>query len=422
MTVELLTLPGIPLVRQGDDLAALIGDAIGRAGIVPRDGDIVVLAQKIVSKAEGRLVDLATVTPRPEAIPLAAKVEKDPRLIELVLSEAATIVAARPGLLLVEHRLGFVMPNAGIDQSNVDPGHALLLPVDPHASAEALRSQLASRFGARIAVVINDSVSRAWRNGTCGIAIGCAGMPVLNDLRGTTDLVGRQLQFSITGYADELAAAASLVMGQSAEGTPVVVVRGLQWKGVEGNVSDLLRRPSVLTPGMVTPVKTRSQAMLEYTYAHSQVVAQFVAQLIPAVRQYGFGPNIKAFGIIQGDKLIAGMVYHNYDPGAGVIEMSGAALPGYYWLTRETLRRMYSYPFRELGCQMVLMRVAADDSRLLRQLAALNYSFITVPRLFGRNKDAVACLLTREAWQENKFNKHIEPPRDILRVATQEAA
>jgi len=257
MTVELHPLSGIPLVEQGDDLVALIADGLARDGITPRDGDIFVLAQKIVSKAEGRMVLLSQVVPSGRAIELANRVAKDPRLVELVLSEAASIVLAKPGVLLVEHRLGFVMPNAGIDQSNVGrPGHekALLLPVDPDASAEALRERLSRKFDERFAVVINDSVSRAWRNGTCGVAIGCAGLPVLDDLRGMTDLFGRVLQFSITGYADEIAAAASLVMGQCDEGTPVVVVRGLKWRGFTSTASELLRRPSVLTPELVMRV------------------------------------------------------------------------------------------------------------------------------------------------------------------------
>jgi coenzyme F420-0:L-glutamate ligase/coenzyme F420-1:gamma-L-glutamate ligase len=258
MSVVLHTLPGIPCVERGDDLASLISDGLGRAGIAPRDGDIFVLAQKIVSKAEGRLVDLATVVPSERALQLARRTEKDPRVVELVLSEATSIVLAKPGMLLVEHRLGFVMPNAGIDLSNIGPpGHdmALLLPVNPDASAEMLRDCICAEFGAQVAVVINDTVSRAWRNGACGVAIGSAGLPVLDDLRGRTDIFGRELQTSITGHADEIASAASLVMGQSDEGTPVVVVRGLKWRGsIDAKAADLLRRPSILTPELVRMV------------------------------------------------------------------------------------------------------------------------------------------------------------------------
>jgi len=243
--VEILAIPGIPLVRRDDDLVALIGEGLERGGIVPRDGDVFVLAQKIVSKAEGRAVDLATVEPSAKAIELAGKVEKDPRLVELILSESARVVRARPGLLIVEHRLGFVMANAGIDQSNVaspeDRQQALLLPVDPDGSAAILRARLSARFGVLVAVIINDSFGRAWRRGTCGVAIGAAGLPALLDLRGTPDLFGRKLQVSITGHADEIAAAASLVMGQGAEGQPVVVVRGLTWRGPDNAASELVR-------------------------------------------------------------------------------------------------------------------------------------------------------------------------------------
>ena len=243
--VEILAVPGIPLVRKDDDLVALIGDGVTRGGIVPRGGDVFVLAQKIVSKAEGRMVDLATVTPSAKAIELARQIQKDPRLVELILSESVRVVRARPNLLIVEHRLGFVMANAGIDQSNVarpdGPQYALLLPVDPDGSAEKLRARLSKLFGVSVAVVINDSFGRAWRLGTCGVAVGAAGLPSLMDLRGSPDLFGRALQVSITGHADEIAAAASLVMGQGAEGRPVVIVRGLTWHGADNGASELVR-------------------------------------------------------------------------------------------------------------------------------------------------------------------------------------
>jgi coenzyme F420-0:L-glutamate ligase / coenzyme F420-1:gamma-L-glutamate ligase len=244
-SVELLAVPGFPLVRKGDDLVALIADGVAQGGITPRGGDVFVLAQKIVSKAEGRMVDLAAVAPSTEAIELAGKVQKDPRLVELILSESVHVVRARPGLLIVEHRLGLVMANAGIDQSNLaspeEPQQALLLPVDPDGSAATLRKRLSQRFGAPVAVVISDSFGRAWRRGTCGVAIGAAGLPSLMDLRGSPDLFGRELQVSITGHADEIAAAASLVMGQGAEGQPVVIVRGLAWRGPDNAASELVR-------------------------------------------------------------------------------------------------------------------------------------------------------------------------------------
>ena len=243
--VEILAVPGIPLVRKDDDLVALIGEGLARGGIVPRGGDVCVLTQKIVSKAEGRMVDLATVVPSAEAIELAGKVHKDPRLVELILSESVRVVRARPGVLIVEHRLGFVMANAGVDQSNVaapdGAQQALLLPLDPDGSAEKLRTHLSQRFGVAVAVVINDSFGRAWRRGTCGVAVGAAGLPSLMDLRGLPDLFGRKLQVSVTGHADEIAAAASLVMGQGAEGQPVVIVRGLTWRGPDNDASELVR-------------------------------------------------------------------------------------------------------------------------------------------------------------------------------------
>lgn len=243
--VEILAVPGLPLVRKDDDLVALISEGLARGGIVPRNGDVFVLAQKIVSKAEGRMVDLAGVKPSAEATELAAKVQKDPRLIELILSESVRVVRARPGVLIVEHRLGFVMANAGVDQSNVaspdEPQRALLLPIDPDGSAATLRERLSRRFGVPVAVIINDSFGRAWRRGTCSVAIGAAGLPSLMDLRGMPDLLGRKLQVSVTGHADEIAAAASLVMGQGAEGQPVAVVRGLTWRGPDNAASELVR-------------------------------------------------------------------------------------------------------------------------------------------------------------------------------------
>jgi coenzyme F420-0:L-glutamate ligase/coenzyme F420-1:gamma-L-glutamate ligase len=231
--VSLKALTGIKLVAPGDRLGAIAIAALAANGLVPQDGDVLVVAQKVVSKAEGREVDVAAVTPSPRAIALAAEVEKDPRFVEVVLSESRRVVRHRPGLLIVEHRLGFVMANAGIDHSNVgaDSGgeRALLLPVDPDGSARALRSELVAAFGAPIAVIISDSFGRPWRKGTVGVAIGAAGLPAFVDLRGHPDLFARPLQVTETGFADEIAAAAGLVMGQADEGVPMVLVRGLSW-------------------------------------------------------------------------------------------------------------------------------------------------------------------------------------------------
>jgi coenzyme F420-0:L-glutamate ligase/coenzyme F420-1:gamma-L-glutamate ligase len=243
--LELFAIPGLPMVRAGDDLPALILAGLERAGQVLRDRDVVVIAQKIVSKAEGRTVDLADVVPSPEALKLAAEVGKDPRIVEVVLSESVKVVRSRPNLMIMQHRLGFVMANAGVDQSNVAEadGHhrALLLPLDPDGSAEAIRSALASQ--ADVGVVISDSFGRPWRRGTAGVAIGSAGIPSVIDMRGQPDLFGRILEVSIIGFADEIAAAASLLQGQAAEAQPVVVLRGLIWQAPNMPVADVIRPP-----------------------------------------------------------------------------------------------------------------------------------------------------------------------------------
>jgi coenzyme F420-0:L-glutamate ligase/coenzyme F420-1:gamma-L-glutamate ligase len=234
--LQLFALPNLPMVQVGDDLAALLSAAMARAGLAPEPGDVLAIAQKIVSKAEGRSIALASVAPSQAARDLATQTGKDARLVELILSESERVVRARPNLIIVKHRLGFVMANAGIDQSNVgEDGHALLLPRDPDASAAAL----AARLG--LPVVITDSFGRAWRRGTVGVAIGAAGLPALQDLRGRPDLFGRTLMVSITGFADEIAAAAGLVMGQGAEGQPAVLLRGLAWSGAVNPAAELLR-------------------------------------------------------------------------------------------------------------------------------------------------------------------------------------
>lgn len=246
-SLDLLALPGLPMVQAGDDLAAMIIAALDRAGRALADHDVLVIAQKIVSKAEGRMVDLATVTPSARAVALGAETGKDPRVVELILSESVRVVRSRPNLIIVRHRLGFVMANAGVDQSNVAPAdgvhRVLLLPENPDASAERLRATLSSRTGARIGVIISDSFGRAWRRGTAGIAIGAAGLPSLVDLRGQPDLFGRILEVSIVGFADEIAAAASLLQGQAAEASPVVLLRGLRWSAPDAPAAALVRPP-----------------------------------------------------------------------------------------------------------------------------------------------------------------------------------
>lgn len=238
--LEVIGLSGLPEVRAGDDLPALLRQAASAAGGFA-DGDVLVVAQKIVSKAEDRFVDLRGVTPSERAIRVARHCDKDPRQVEVILSESTEVLRHRPGVLIVRHRLGHVLANAGIDASNVPQREGsefvLLLPRDPDASAEAIRRSA----GARIGVVINDSPGRAWRAGSVGIAIGSAGVKTVADLRGQTDRDGRTMQASELAVADELAAAASIVMGQAAEGVPAVIVRGAGDMLGEGRAADLVR-------------------------------------------------------------------------------------------------------------------------------------------------------------------------------------
>ena len=255
--LTLAPLKGIPLIRHGDDLADILVEALHTTAIQLKIGDILVLAQKIVSKAEGRMVNLTTVTPSEEALELAKSTEKDPRVVELIFQESKEILRTRPGAIIVEHKLGFVCANAGIDHSNVAPPEpskgsetfgrlnpedwVLLLPENPDRSAEQIRQKIKAASDIHIGVLIIDSHGRAWREGTVGTAIGIAGLPGLFDLRGKPDLFDFQLQITQVGVADELAAAASLVMGQAAEGTPAVHVRGFPYPLREGSLKELLR-------------------------------------------------------------------------------------------------------------------------------------------------------------------------------------
>lgn len=262
MPLTLTPLQNIPLIRRDDNLADIVINAIGENNISIQDGDILVFAQKIISKAEGRAVNLATVIPSQRALELAKQTDKDARVVELILRESNEVLRIRVGAIIVEHKLGFVCANAGIDHSNVDsplleaeglgrraePVEAmraeewvLLLPAEPDFSAEKLRDAIKSKTVKQVGILIIDSHGRAWRNGTVGVAIGIAGLPGLEDLRGKPDLFGFTLQVTQVGVADELAAAASLMMGQAAEGTPIVHVRGFPYPMRESKLKELIR-------------------------------------------------------------------------------------------------------------------------------------------------------------------------------------
>jgi len=243
--LKLIALPGFPLVKPGDNLSQLILASLEKMEERLEDGDVMVLAQKIVSKAEDRLVNLDTVEPGQAAFDLAEQTGKDPRLLEVILGESAGVVRARRGLVIVQHKLGFICANAGVDHSNVEGPNrgdwVLMLPENPDASATRLRAALEAASGARIGVLIIDSHGRAWRNGTVGIAIGMSGFPAVLDLRGCPDLFGDTLQSTQVGAADEAAAAASILMGQADEGLPVILMRGLPYALGDGSLTDLLR-------------------------------------------------------------------------------------------------------------------------------------------------------------------------------------
>ncbi|MEN3976006.1 coenzyme F420-0:L-glutamate ligase [Emcibacter sp. SYSU 3D8] len=242
--LSVFAVPGIPLVQPGDDIAAFVLDGLAAMGETLADGDIVVLAQKIVSKAEGRLVSLEAVTPSGKALELAGITGKDPRVVELVLRESNEVLRAKTNVMIVEQKLGLVIANAGIDRSNVEGGSvdmALLLPLDPDASARGLRETITARAGVDVAVVIADSVGRAWRYGTTGMAIGCAGLEPLWDQRGDMDMFGKVLEVTEVAVADQIASAANLAMGEASERTPVAIVRGLDTPRRERPASVLVR-------------------------------------------------------------------------------------------------------------------------------------------------------------------------------------
>ncbi len=250
-SLTITPISGMPLVNPGDSVSSLLTIALSENAIMLEDGDVIVIAQKIVSKAEGRFVDLNTIVPGQYAVDIANKTEKDPRFVELVLSESKKVLRTRPGTLIVEHKLGFVCANAGIDHSNVQSlggkpeDWVLLLPKDPDASCQKIREDLESLTGKKIGVMIIDSHGRAWRVGTVGVAIGISGLPGIVDMRGQEDLYGYQLRVTIVAASDELAAGASLMMGQAAERIPAVHVRGFPYSLREGSFSEL-KRPDEL--------------------------------------------------------------------------------------------------------------------------------------------------------------------------------
>ena len=245
-TVRLIPLAGLPRVQPGDDVAVLLVGALADQ-LAPEPRDVLVVSHKILSKAQGRIVDLGEVAPSPEAQDLATATGKPPAFAEVILRESNRIVRHRSGVIIAEHRLGMVMANAGIDRSNV-PGAedlVLLLPEAPDADAATIRTAISARFQTDIGVVIADSAGRAWRNGVVGMAIGAAGLPALTDLRGRADLEGRELEVTEVGFADQIASAAHLVMGEADEGIPAVLIRGLSWDAADRPAADLIREPSM---------------------------------------------------------------------------------------------------------------------------------------------------------------------------------
>ena len=237
-------LKNIPLIEAGDDLAGLVVEALCSAGIEPVDGDILVLAQKIVSKAEGRQVFLAGIDPSPAAISLATETDKDPRMVELILRESSAVIRTAPSVIIVRHRLGIVSANAGIDQSNIDHTDgdcALLLPENPDRSARQMKEALQKEFSRNLGVIVSDSMNRPWRLGTMGFAIGSAGVPVLDDRRGETDMFGRELKVTMINLADSVATAANLVMGETSERVPAALVRGMPTEDTKQTACDSIR-------------------------------------------------------------------------------------------------------------------------------------------------------------------------------------
>ena len=247
----LRSLSGIPIARPGDDPAAMILDAMSRAGLRFEAGDVLVVSSKFLSRAEGRFVDLSGVEASEAAISLAARVGKEPEVVEVILRESQSVSKEAPGVLIVRHKLGFIAANAGIDQSNASPPSAptgsgpwvLLLPTSPDESARALRAAFEAASKVHVGVIVSDSFGRPFREGSLGVALGLSGLPAIWDQRGRQDLFGRVLEHTVTALADQIATAAELLAGQANEGRPAVLVRGLQIEPTEGSSARDLDRP-----------------------------------------------------------------------------------------------------------------------------------------------------------------------------------
>jgi coenzyme F420-0:L-glutamate ligase/coenzyme F420-1:gamma-L-glutamate ligase len=243
-SLAVLALIGIPEIRAGDDLPTILADAIAstRSALPLRDDDVLVVTQKIVSKAEGATVDLTSVEPRPEAVEFATRFDRDPRQVEVVLREARRVVRMANGVLITETAHGFVCANGGVDASNVGPDSGsivTLLPVDPDASAARIRTAVRDRFGVDVPVIVSDSFGRPWRWGIVDVAIGVSGIEPLEDLRGSPDADGRIMRSTVRAVADELASAAELALGKVA-GRPAALVRGAAFQRGEGSIRDVL--------------------------------------------------------------------------------------------------------------------------------------------------------------------------------------
>ena len=242
--LEVFALNNVPSIKEHDDIAKIILENSKEDNLAIQKNDIVVIAQKIISKSEGRLIDLETIVASEQAEKIAKQTSKDARLVELIIQESNEIIRIQDGIIIVEHRLGHVLANAGIDQSNIEKGdgHVLLLPENPSKSADHIRRSIESSLDLEVGVIITDSMGRAWRHGTTGHAIGSSGVKTIIDLRGKSkDLFGRELQTTVIGLADQIASSAALVMGESDEGKPVAIVRGIDMPSDSDNVNDLIR-------------------------------------------------------------------------------------------------------------------------------------------------------------------------------------